>query len=55
LLSTRVTSAFAARHRHDLVGGQPLAGMAAQARKPRRARLFTDLDQDNTAVPGATP
>src|SRR3990167_920100 len=53
LVSTRVTSALAARHGHDLGRAQALAGMAAQAGEAVRASLFLDLDQNDTAVLGA--
>src|SRR5882757_3429133 len=53
LVSTRITSAFAARHGHDLGRAQALAGMATQASETVRASLLLDLDQNDAAILGA--
>src|SRR5258705_9668295 len=50
LVSTRITSALAARHGHDLGGAQALAGMATQAGETVRANLLLDLDPNDVAV-----
>src|SRR5580693_10635261 len=52
LVSTRITSALAARHRHDLGRAQALAGMPTQASEPVRASFLLDLDQNDAAVLG---
>src|SRR6266851_2955442 len=52
LVSTRVTSALAARHGHDLGGDQALAGMPTQASETVRASLLLNLDQNDAAVLG---
>src|SRR5690242_7763999 len=54
LESTRVvTSAFAARHGHDLIRAQAFTGMTAQSGKARRAGSLFDLDQNHTPIRGA--
>src|SRR5436309_3002081 len=49
-VSTRSTSALAARHGHDLVCAQAFPGMAAKSREPVRPGLLLDLDQDDPTV-----
>jgi hypothetical protein len=49
-VSTRITSALAARHGHDLVRAQSLSGVAAKPGKPIRSGLFLDLDEDDPAI-----
>src|SRR3990167_9546980 len=53
LVSTRTTSALAARHGHDLGRAQALAGMAAQAGETVRAGLLLDLDQNDATIGAA--
>jgi hypothetical protein len=49
-VSTRVTSDLATRHRQDGIGAEPLACVTAQTRETARARLSSNLDEDNAAI-----
>src|SRR6266702_3832867 len=50
LVSTKVTSAFASCHGHDLVGAQTLPCMPTQPREPARTSFPIDFDQNDSAV-----
>jgi hypothetical protein len=49
-VSTKVTSRLATRHRRDLVGGEPPAGMAAQSREAARLGILLDLDRNDAPI-----
>src|SRR5262245_28809100 len=50
LLSTKVTSALAPRHGHDLVRAQSFSSVAAHPRKAIGTGLLVDLHQDDPAI-----
>src|SRR5918995_4106333 len=50
LLSTKVTSALAARHGHDLIGTQTLSSVAAHPGKAIGTGFLVDLYQDDSTI-----
>src|SRR5688500_17805891 len=50
LLSTKVTSALAARHGHDLIGTQTLSGVAAHPGEAIGTGLLVNLHQNDSTI-----